>query len=979
MKFIYFFTLCCLVHLANAQHPIGAEQNSKNKIFELFKSGEYESVLQVLQDSKSPSLYEQYLREMSLLKLGTDDTENLESLVASNSKYPLNSIANYSLGTYYYHEKNLNKANKFLLSIDGSDLSMTDRAQYYFIRGYVYMHKQAYKEANDYFDRADKLNTNNNDKLPYYQGFIAYHLNKKDRALSYFEKAKNDGEFGTSANFFTAKIRLENKKYDEVISLAQSALSDEVSKTNSAFYQLVGESYAAQNKAYKASNYFGKAMEVYPGKPSATLYYQSGVANFKLGLKTKAIEHFIEAGIRSGEYAHLSAYQLARLYLSSNDHEKALSAYIEASASSDLTIKEESIFQAGKLQVDRKNYSEGINFLKDYLKNFPNGKWKEEAQQILAESYLRTSNYDQAISHLKEVRIKTNSQASIYQKVTFQKAQLLFNDGKFDESITWFKESLKYQNDALLVNEAHFSIAESFFNTSDFEEAIKAYKSQKKPVLKSFYGAGYSYYNLNQYDEALALFEQFIKQNPSKRLKEDAELRLADCYYATKQYENALTLYHKSNQKFPSPYLQYQIGLVSKSLGNTTKAIQSFERVLHLEDERLKDDAVFQMAQLKFEGTEFQEAEFYFSMLISKYSASPYAAEAYLNRAISRTNLNKLEDARDDYKYVIDNHLKTEIAFNAVLGLQELESKGVKVKNIQSLIRRYKQANPNDKSLEVIEFEFAKSQYFNLEYSLATSSLKDFISEYPNSSYLIEAKYYLSDAYFRNGELSEAKDNFDAISTVKNDLTGRVLSRLGDINYQLGNYEEARYSYAQLVSLELRVKDTYNGRLELMKTNFANKKYDECLVIADQIISSDWKPLNAERNAFLMKGKSYLELEKEDLATENLKKISYETDLISAESSYSLALLAYKSGDYQQSLDILFDFNSKFGSYSNWIDKSYLLIADTYIEMKELFQAKATLRSIVQHSQNAETRQTAQEKLNAIENQSAGNSTTTKQ
>ena len=89
--------------------------------------------------------------------------------------------------------------------------------------------------------------------------------------------------------------------------------------------------------------------------------------------------------------------------------------------------------------------------------------------------------------------------------------------------------------------------------------------------------------------------------------------------------------------------------------------------------------------------------------------------------------------------------------------------------------------------------------------------------------------------------------------------------------------------------------------------------------------------------------------------------------MYAVEASYSIGLIQYNRGEYEESLNTLFDLNARFGSYQDWIDKSYLLIAQNYIESGELFQAKATLRSITQHAKNENVKSQSKRLLDQIE------------
>ncbi|MEP5613327.1 MAG: tetratricopeptide repeat protein [Cyclobacteriaceae bacterium] len=973
-----FIFLYYLFLVAAAQNPLGARQSKKSESLHLFDKGEFSAVIQLI--GKDPvTLEEKYLVRMSEVHLSQEQPDLLKGLVKANPKYYLNSQANFALGQYQFYRGKMEVAERSLKAIDASALSEMKRAEYYFMRGYIAMQNKQYKAAQNYLQRAEKLQTGKSNELTYYQGFISYHLNQKDATKELLSKVVEDPEFGTSAKFFISKMSLEDKQYDEVIRLAQSELSDERSVTNSEFNQLVGEAYALQDQASKASNYFEKALDLHPGTPSAALYYQAGVANFKINLREKAVRYLTEAGIRSGDYAHLSAFQLGRLYVASEDKEKAVSAYIEASASSDMDIQEESVFMAGKLLLDNQNYSEGIKYLQDYRTGFVEGKWRVETEELLAEAYLRTSNYDQAIDHLREIGVASAVNKVIYQKVTFQKAYLLFNDGRFGESIEWFAESLKYPEDRSLQDDAYHNRAEAYFNLSQFDLAVRSYKMQSTLSPESLYGLGYTYFNLFKYKECIDYFEQFQRSNPSAVILRDAELRLADAYYGTKQYEKALGLYGKLSHNQPSTYLTYQVGIVNRNLDRKEKAVAAFEQVLKMEPDTLTDDAILQIAQIRFESAQFEQAEFRFGSLIAKYPSSSRIPEAYLNRAICRTNLNKLQEAKSDFEFIVNNHLDSKVAFNAILGLQELQSKGLEVNDIQELIARYRELNPNDGSLEVVEFEYAKSQYFDLKYKDAVEAFQKFIKNYAGSSYLSEAKYYLADSYYRDSNLEQARERFREIAEVRNEFSGRVHTRLGDINFQLERYDDALSSYRDLIDLALSPKDNYNGQNGLMKAYYAKEGFENCLRIADIIIAAEWKPLNAERNALLTKGRCYIQLEDLDQAELSLRPLTEQSDRISAEASFLIAKMQSSKGEYQNSLDLFFAFNSKFGSYQDLIDQSYLQIANNYILMGDLFQAKATLRSILQHSDNEPLKEQASNQLNLIELQQPEDSIINKQ
>lgn len=957
----------CSIQLSIAQNSITDESFAGLTAFESFQAKKYQSVIGDLKSKQVISKDEEILLLLSELKTGKGNGVGVEKWLSNNPKHPIKPLVSYHLGEYYFYQRDTLKSKKYLSGVTASELTRNDQASYGYVYGLLKLDEANYKDAKNLFGFSRKNGFSETNKLDYYEGFASYHLGDRNEALALFEKVEPNNEFGNSAKFFIAKMRLENGEADEVIAMAQTELSDDKTITNSGFHQLIGEAYALKNQVAKADAFFVRAVELHPTKPSAALFYQVGVSKFKIGNEDLAIQYLTESGIQGGEYAQLSAFQLGRLYLKKAEYEKALSAYIEAAESEDKSIKEESYFQTASLNAKLDHFSQAITYAIDYLDTFKESPRREVMQNLIAQSYLRTSNYDLAIEHLTNSGISNSTQKDVYQKVTYQKAVLSFNDGMFEEAARWFSESLKYPSNIELKNDSYYHLAEIAMKSNRYDEAISNYNKQSTISPMAYYGLGYAYYNKQQYSKAIPYFRKAAGSTDSN-VSNDARVRLADCLYATKAYQEAFSIYNDLDRNVSSPYLTFQKGMALRSMDRGSDAIKIFKQLYS--NNRYAAAAKFQSGMIQFESANFQEAEEYFSQVITNHSASEYLIESHLNRGVSRKNLNKLENARDDYEVILKEYIDAEIAINAILGLQELQQAGLEIRNLDRYIDQYKQANPESGSLELIEFEAAKRLYFDFAYENASNAFKKYLNDYPSSSNKAEAKYYQADSYYRIDKLEEAQPIFNELKFIRNPLTGRILNRLGEINKRLNRIKESEEAYNLLSDLNLTPKDNYNAFQGLMLLYFDNQQYNEAIKAADKIIASGWKPLNAEQEALLIKARSSLQLGNTDNANASFKSLSKSKDAFGAEANYFLGQIAFNSGEYSKSLDILFELNANYGSYTMWVDRSYLLIARNYIEMDELFQAKATLRSIIQHSKNEEVKKESEMLLIEIEQDS---------
>ena len=959
--------------LSFAQNSITDDSFAGLSAFESFQERKYEQVISTLSTDQSLSEDEEILLRLSELKTGKGDENRIERWLKANPKHPIKPLVSYHLGEYYFYNGDTTQAKVKLKGISGPSLSKTDRASYGYVYGLLMLNDAQHKNASNLFDFSRANEFPDLENLDYYQGYAEYHLGQNANALDRFERIKSSDKFGNSAKYFIAKMRLENGESDAVIALAQSELSDEKSITNSGFHQLIGEAYALNDKVAKADAFFERAIELHPGKPSAALYYQSGVAKFRIGNEEKAIEFLRQSGIQGGEYAQLSAFQLGRLYLKKQDFENALTAYIEASASENDQMKEEALYQTANIHARLDQYTQAINYAIDYLKSYDNPQKTEALQNLIAQSYLKTSNYDLAIEHLNEIGISNETQKSVYQKVSFQKAVLLFNDGSFKESKRWFLESLKYPLDMEVKDESYHHLGEISLQGRQYDDAIRYYESQSARSAISCYGLGYAYYNKRQYQTAISYFRSALTAT-NESIRNDANVRLADCLYATKDYQEAFNIYRKLSTSISASYLTFQQGMSLKNLDRKDEAIRQLSTLFN--DGRYASQAKYQSGMIAFESADFQNAESYFSKLIAEHLDDPFMDESLLNRGIARKNLGKLDQAKTDYEKILNEYLGSESAINAILGLQELQQAGVNVGNLNKYIGQFKDVNPESGSLELIEFEAAKRLYFDFAYQEAAEAFGKYLKDYPTTGNLNEALYYQGDSYYRIDELALAKPLFDELKLIRSPLTGRVLNRLGDINSRLNLTNDAEEVYQLLADLNLTPKDTYNAKYGLMKLYFDTEAYDQAIQVADQLLVLDWQPLNAQQEATLVKARSWMKLNELDNAKEEWEKLAIGKDEYAAEANYHLGLIAFQSSKFDESLDILFQLNADFGSYTNWVDQSYLLIAKNYIEKEELFQAKATLRSIIQHSKNEEVVIQSNQLLAQIEQEAAETDTT---
>jgi TolA-binding protein len=137
----------------------------------------------------------------------------------------------------------------------------------------------------------------------------------------------------------------------------------------------------------------------------------------------------------------------------------------------------------------------------------------------------------------------------------------------------------------------------------------------------------------------------------------------------------------------------------------------------------------------------------------------------------------------------------------------------------------------------------------------------------------------------------------------------------------------------------------------------------------DEIIEKGQVSAEAENRALLMMGKASLNANKVDDAQDYfLRTLNSAKDEYGAEANYLIAVIMNGKHKYRESIDVLLDMNKTFGSYDFWLGKSFLLIAKNNVALKEYFQAKATLQSIIDNSPVSSVVDEAKKDLRELEN-----------
>jgi tetratricopeptide (TPR) repeat protein len=918
-----------------------------------------------------------YFSAMSSIYLFHEDGENqVKRFVDNYPFHPKAREAYFRLGNFYYHEKNYAKAIQYYLQTQAELLSKTDYQDYQFRVGYAYFSRKAFEEAQPLFSKLKKSTGTYQSAAFYYCAYVNYELGNYEEALRDVNEASKNEAYASSAAEIRANIYYKQKKYKAVIEYVNALSSNRIAPATAL---ITADAYFELKQYKNAFSYFQTYEKAVKTISDRAILYRMGYCAYKENDVDQAINFFEKVGISKDSLTQYSTYYLGSLYQEKGNTRFAINAFQQArSFSFDLDIREESYWQLAVLLIKEASYEQAIKELSDFLTIFPQSIHATDAKEYLTSAYLNTQAYELAINFIESLPSMTTQLKRTYQQVTFYQGADYFNKGAYFESVKAFQKSVKYPLSKERSAEAYFWMGESFATGRKYVEAINAYRKALDqsattddwyPAL--CYGIAFSFYNTKQYSPALSYYKIYVNQKNDLLYYADAIMRLGDCYYVLKQYEEASATYTQALkvESNPKDYINFQLGIVATLQNKESTAVKYFDRVItNYIASNYYDNALFQKALLTFESGNYAESTDLFAVMLDKVPQSNLIPYALSKRAIAYFNLKQYDLALVDYRHILRAYLTHPTASGALVGMQEIYG----IKNIEGdfeeYLSKYKTANPEDKDVVTIEYDAAKSLYFNQNYDKAIIAFKNYIENYPDNRLSREATYYLADSYYRAELYSEGLPIFyEVIEDEDSQFLKRAISKIAEIELILNNYEKSQQSFRRLLTLSESARDNYIAWEGLMQIAIRKNEADEIVKYAELIIRQANINTQAVTNAYLQKGKAYFNQGKYELAQPAfLAAIEVAQDANAANSKYMLALMDYNEGKNQRSLKILFELNENFSSFDKWIGKSFLLIADNYYALDEIFQSKATFNSIIENSGDKLVVEEAKIKLDII-------------
>ncbi|GAC1440160.1 MAG: tetratricopeptide repeat protein [Sediminibacterium sp.] len=888
----------------------------------------------------------------------------------------------FHLGEYYYRAKNLPKALACYQKTNIANLTNQEIADMKFHEGYAYFTMSQFDKAKTLFNAIRQLkNDPNYIDANYYFSFIDFNERNYPQALDGFLVAEKSPQYQHIIPFYLAEIYYFSGDRDKALAYGEAAIQRRGQYYNLQLKQLVGHIWFEKRQYTKALPYLEQYVA---GKDKVRRedLYELSYCYYEAKNWDKSIDGFKQLGGGEDSLAQNSMYLLADAYLKTDDKPNARNAFLFcASNNSNAVQKEVSAFNYAKLSYDLGLMDASSRGLQGFITTYTKSKYLQEAKELLISTLANTSNYKEALTLYESLPLKTENSLKIYPRLLYGRSVELINDQQIDKADELLSKVIQVPYNSQQLALTYFWKGEIAYRTGNMESAIGFFDNYlKRPVtngevnpVNAHYSLAYALLKTENYKAAKEQFEQVAGSvsAASTVIQQDAYLRAADCYFMDRDFRQAQSMYDQVlNQRLPaSDYALYQKAVIagaSSKNADKISMLQSLERQFPASP--LIADAYMEVANSYLADENFQAAIAPLNKVVQNNKATALRSQAYLKLGIAYFNLDKNEEALDYFKKLVQANPNSQESNDAIEYIRNIfVAKQQPAAFVAFMRANGKPVTYNEE--DSLTFRSAMIRYDAKDMGGAKAGFADYLTRFPDGRYNVASNYFLAELFVADKALNQALPYYIAVAAkAQNKFAERSVLQAARIYYfDQKDYPNAEKYFTQLKSIATQQENKLEAMRGLLRCQFKAKKWKEAASNAIELLAEKGIATDDRMMASLVVAKNHqLNNELDQAAIAYKQVIATGKSEYGAESQYRLAEILFAQDKLPDAEKAAFEVIKKSGSYEYWVTKSYVLLGDIYLKEKDLFNAEATFKSIVDNTSIVELKTEAQQKLNLV-------------
>lgn len=1003
MKRVFFAIIFLFITLSiSAQKEIN--QYYPEDIYErgilLFENKHYASALECFEqyisssdDTKQNNIsMAKYYEAASALLLGDSNGEHkIKTFIKENPTNIMAEYANLLYANHLFKNKKYRDALKIYKGINSDNFNFDEKNECDFNKAYCYYQTQNISQATPIFKELSKKDNQYRNDARYYYAHILYINGNKDEALEHFNSLKSNNKYKDIANIYILQINFEKGNYDMIQEQGEEVLQKSHKNRKADIAIMLAEAWFHEEDYNKSQEYYDFASKNSRRKLPREVEFKMGFCKMKNNDYKGAIEHFTKVTDLKDELAQYASYYMAQCYTYTKQDKFARNTFYKAyKMDFNDTLKENALYNYAVLSfipgIDP--FNETIKNLNDYIKTHQESNNISDFQDIVIHLLLNSNDYGNVLTTLESYDKLSPELKKIQSQITYNLGIQHYNEENYEEAINYLKKSSNNKNiESQSQKEALFWLADSYYQMKDSQKALNTYTEFiQTPGVKNleiyplaYYNIGYIYMNNNDFSNALTKFKEYINIEISSdgERQADSWMRIGDCYFIQRQYNNAITAYNnaaKTNNK-NADYAYFQQAMGYGALGKTNEKINCLNTIINrYSKSTLYDRAIYEIGMTYLNTNDNRSAIASFEKITKERPRSIYARKALMKIGMIYYNNDENDKALEKLKTIGAQHPNTEESREALNIISNIYRDNNDIQSYFDYIAENNLAEISIDKQDSLTFRNIEDFYSSKKYNETIKGAKQYIEKHPKGAYLLNVHYYAMKSMEATKNTEEIRTHIEyIINQPDNDFTDNALLLIARMDYDESNYASSAAHYERLLNITENQQIMTEATEGCMKSYYFDKEYNKAIEKANNLIAIQDINVNQKKQANYILGKSFFDKNDYDEALKYFNICSnIDNTEIGAECAYLSSICLYNNKQYDEAEEKVFFASDKFGNYINWTARSFIVLSDVYVAKDNIFQAKETLKSVIENypkddENHEEIIKYAQEKLNNID------------
>ncbi|MEL7588912.1 MAG: tetratricopeptide repeat protein [Prolixibacteraceae bacterium] len=915
--------------------------------------------------------------------------EFVQQYLAENPESAYRNKAWFELASVRFNTENYVGMLLAYEKVDPTGLSREDLTKMTYQKGYALFRGERYTAAEEEFEKIKDSAGKMAAPAKYYWAHIKYLNDDYDEALEAFMQLRSNAAFGSVIPYYISHIYYKQGRYAEVVEMTEPLLKTAGDQQRPGLSKILANSYFQldqfQNAIPHFEAYFNETQSLQRDEN-----YMLGYCYYVTGAYRQSVVPLEHASKGDDLLAQNAYYHLADSYIRTGDKNKARIAF-EAASEMDFNaeIKEDALFNFAKItyELSYSPFNETIKAFDKYISHYPDSERNAAAYAYLVKVYMSTNNFKDAAASIERIRVKTPAIKKAWQRVSYFHGLELFKNLNYPAAVEQFSKSLENgEFDPKIRAEATYWRAESWYQLekhrpaiNDFNQFLTTPGASSLPEFKTVhYSLGYACFKIKDYDNAISSFRKFIAINQNQIYDKvgDAWNRIADCYFIKRDYMNAVKSYDQAYllNVYDPDYALYQKAICLGLQQEPEQKISSLRSLLQtFAESDLADDASYELGRTYERINQPKVAVGYYTDVLNDYPQSSYRTKAMLQLGLIHYNQSDFDQSLTWYKKIVEQYPNSAEAKSALLGIK---NNYVEMNDVEAYFTYTRQigtgAQISASEQDSLSYQTAEKLVMKGD-PKAGEQLERYLEQFPSGSFSLNARFYLAENNYAAGNYTKALADYESVLSRKDHLfTEQALARAAELQYNAAEYAKALSHYERLEKTANSKWNLIAAKAGKMRCHFKLENFQAAVESAETLLGSENVPGELKREATYRKAKSLLLGHNEAEAFPLFRELAQDVKSAEgAESKYLVAEILASQNKADEAEKEVMDFISKNTPHQFWLAKSFILLADIYLGKNDGFQAKHTLKSIIENYTvtNDGIIETARIKLSRLEEQ----------